>query len=131
MKIRRVTLCGLIAGLLMICGPVFAHHGTNASYDTTKHITLTGTVTQFVWANPHMQIYFDVKDEKGNVVHWAGEIPDPPFLAQKAGWTRDSIKSGDQVTITGSPSKAGTPVMVVRRVVLPNGKTLEGGGSER
>ena len=131
MKIRQLPLCGLIAGLLLVCGSAFAHHGTNASYDTTKHITVTGTVTEFVWANPHMQLYFDVKDDKGNVVHWSDEIPDPPYLAQKVGWARDSIKPGDQVTVTGSPSKAGTPVMVLRRVELPNGKALEGGGSER
>lgn len=88
MKIRQMPLCGLIAGLLTAGGPAFAHHGTNASYDITKHITLTGIVTEFVWANPHMQLYFDVKDDKGNVVHWSAEIPDPPYLAQKVGWER-------------------------------------------
>jgi len=128
MRVKQVSFCSLIAGLLMICGSAFAHHGTNASYDISKRVVVTGTVTEFDWANPHMQVYFDAKDEKGNIVHWAGEIPDPPFLAQKIGWTRDSIKVGDQVTITGSPSKAGTPVMVVRQVLLPNGKTLDGGG---
>jgi hypothetical protein len=87
-------------GLLMAAFPILAHHGTNASYDLSKQVTLTGVVTEFVWTNPHCQLFFDVKDDKR------------------------IMKPGDQITITLSPSKAGTPVGVVRKIVLPDGKEL-------
>jgi hypothetical protein len=112
-----------IMAALLVCAPLRAHHGTNASYDLTKQVTLAGTVTEFVWSNPHCQIYFDVKDEKGNIVHWAGETNSPGVLARD-GWSKRLMKPGDQITITVSPAKAGTPVGVVRKIVLPEGKTL-------
>jgi hypothetical protein len=114
----------LMAGVgLMVAFPIFAHHGTNASYDLSKQATLTGVVTEFVWTNPHCQLFFDVKDDKGNVVHWAGETNSPGVL-QQAGWSKRIMKPGDQITITLSPSKAGTPVGVVRKIVLPDGQEL-------
>src|ERR1700740_2638637 len=113
----------LIAASVVICCPLLAHHGTNASYDLTKQVTLAATVTEFVWSNPHCQIYFDVKDEQGNLVHWAGETNSPGVLARD-GWNRKIIKPGDQITITVSPSKANTPVGVVRKIVLSDGKVL-------
>ena len=110
-------------GLLMVAFPIVAHHGTNASYDLSKQVTLSGVVTEFVWTNPHCQLFFDVKDDKGNVVHWAGETNSPGVLSQ-AGWNKRIMKPGDQITITLSPSKAGTPVGVVRKIVLPDGQEL-------
>jgi hypothetical protein len=80
-------------GLLMVCGPVFAHHGTNAEYDSTRPITLKGTVTEFEFANPHAQIYFDVKDDAGNVMHWACETGSPGRLI-RTGWTRNALLPG-------------------------------------
>jgi hypothetical protein len=127
MKTKIVMSFALTVGLLILCGSVSAHHGTNASYDISKQITKTGTVTQFVWSNPHCQIYFDVKDDAGNIVHWAGEIASTPYQAKKLGWTRDIMKPGDQITITGSPSRAGTPAMVVRKIVLSDGRVLGDG----
>src|SRR6202007_1967106 len=73
MKGKPLTLFALAAGLLAFCGPVVAHHGSQG-YDFTKRITLKGTVSQFVWANPHCQIYLDAKDETGKVVNWAVEL---------------------------------------------------------
>lgn len=102
---------------------LFAHHGTNISYDHANPVTLTGTVTEFVWQNPHTQVYFDVKDAKGGVVHWAGEMNSPGVLTRQEGWTKRTLKAGDEVTITLFPSKAGTPVGVVNKVVA-NGKTI-------
>jgi hypothetical protein len=115
----------LLASLLMVCSPLFAHHGSNASYDIKKKITMTGTVTEFVWSNPHSQIYFDVKDDKGNVVNWGAE-GDSPFHLVKDGWTKDVLKPGDQVTITVCPSKAGTPRGLLAKVVLADGRVLNG-----
>jgi hypothetical protein len=110
----------VILGLLAICGPTFAHHG-NAAYDEKNPITVKGTVTEFAWENPHVQIYFDVKDDKGSVTHWSVETLSPGKLV-RAGWTKDALKSGDGVTITVDPAKSGAPVGFLRKLVLDNGK---------
>jgi hypothetical protein len=115
----------VLTSLLMACSPLFAHHGSRASYEVNKQITMTGTVTEFVWANPHSQIYFNVKDEKGNVINWGAE-GDTPLHLVKDGWTRDILKPGDQVTITVCPSKAGTPRGLLAKVVLADGRVLNG-----
>ena len=121
---RIVSETWLVAvSLLAFSSVAWAHHGTGASYDLDKEITLTGTVTEFNWANPHTQIYFDVKDETGNVIHWAAENSSPGVLG-KAGWSRTSLKPGDQITIIVNPSKAGTPVGVVVKVLRSDGTTL-------
>jgi Family of unknown function (DUF6152) len=114
-----------VAGLLAFSGSVFAHHGTGASYDNSKPTQLKGIVTEFVWANPHAQLYFNVKDAKGNVVEWAGELNSPGVLRQQ-NWTKTTFKAGDEITITVFPSKAGTPVGVVDRgkPIIVNGKEL-------
>jgi hypothetical protein len=115
----------LLAGILIVCSPLFAHHGSRASYDVNKQITMAGTVTEFVWSNPHSQIFFDVKDEKGNVVNWGAEDDTPLHLLRK-GWTKDILKPGDQVTVTLCPSKAGTPRGLLAKLVLANGRVLPG-----
>ena len=117
-----IILC-LAFSLLVLSSPMLSHHGTNISYDHTKPVTLAGTVTEFVWENPHSQVYFDVKDAKGNVVHWAAEMNSPGVLSRQEGWTRKTIKFGDEITITVFPSKAGTPVGVANKIVL-NGKVI-------
>ena len=109
--------------LLMAALPLPAHHGTNISYDHSNPVTLTGTVTEFVWSNPHTQVYFDVKDANGNIVHWAGEMNSPGVLQRQEGWTKRTLKVGDEISITVFPSKAGTPVGVVNKLVV-NGKTI-------
>lgn len=108
-------------GVFLGSGAALAHHGTNASYDPTKEVTLTGVVTKFVFANPHGQLHFDVKDPDGRVVAWGGEMHSIGLL-RRAGWTRDTVKVGDTVTVRGYPSRAGTPFMVVQEVVV-NGKS--------
>jgi len=117
----RAGVISLLAGLLFACVPVLAHHGTYASYDPEKLVTLTGTVTEFLWTNPHSQIHFDVKGADGKVVNWGGELHSIAQLL-KSGWSRNLIKPGDEVTVTGHPSKAGAPYMVVTIVKLANGK---------
>ena len=103
--------------------PVFAHHG-NAAYDETKEVTLKGTVTEFDWANPHAQIYFDVKDAKGNVAHWGCETLSPGKLV-RAGWSKDAVKPGDQITITLVAAKNGAPVGFLHKLTIDNtGKQL-------
>ena len=111
---------------LALATAAFAHHGTNASYDMDHLITMKGTVTEFLWINPHCQLYFDVKDDKGNVVHWGGETNSPGVLLRSS-WSKKILKPGDEITITVHPSRAGAPVGVIQRIVLPDGKILERG----
>src|SRR5450755_2250959 len=87
---------------------VYAHHG-NSAYDETARVSIKGTVTEFIWTNPHSQIYLDVKDPSGKIVKWGVETNSPGILG-RAGWTRRSIKPGDQVTIILCPAKNGQPV---------------------
>jgi hypothetical protein len=121
MKSRLSTSFVLVAGLLALCGPAFAHHGSSISYDLKKTIVLKGTVTEFVWSNPHAQIYFDAKDAQGNVKHWGGETFAPSTLT-RTGWTKKTLKPGDEITITVFPSKAGSSFGLVSSVVLADGQ---------
>lgn len=116
-----------LAALILSVGlaglPASAHHGTNTEYDAEHPLVFHATVTEFEFANPHIQIYFDVKDDKGKVVHWGVEGPSPGRLI-RMGWSRDEIKAGDQITITVEPARSGAPVGAIRKVVLPSGKEL-------
>jgi hypothetical protein len=116
----------VIVGLL-VCVPLLAHHGTG-TYDSTKSVTLSGTVTEFAFTNPHAALYFDVKDAQGKIVNWAIEMNSPGILT-RAGWTKRTFKAGDQITITVRPAKAGTPVGLINRAqpVMVNGKQVLSG----
>lgn len=113
----------IVFGLLVISISALAHHGTSVSYDETKKITFKGTVTEFLFKNPHIQIYFDVKDERGDVQHWAAECGGVYYWSS-FGFKRNSLKPGDQITITVSPSRAGTPLGVLYKLVMPDGKVM-------
>ena len=126
MKRRLVTSFGFAVGLLFICVPVFAHHG-GSEYDTQNLLTLKGTVTEFLWENPHCQVFLDVTNaDSGKVVNWGIETLAPAVL-KRAGWSPRTLHHGDQVTITIAPSKKGNPIGMIRKVVLPDGKELTGG----
>ena len=113
----------LVAAILFTAlAPLWAHHG-NAAYDDKNPITIKGTVTEFSWTNPHVQIYLDVKDDKGNVAHWSVETYSPGKLI-RAGWTKDVIKPGDVVSINLIPAKNGAPVGFLHKMTLANGKVL-------
>jgi len=106
----------------MVSPPLFGHHG-NAAYDDKAPVTIKGTVTDYLWVNPHVQVVLDVKNDQGEIVHWACETVSPS-KAFRSGWTRDSLKAGDQITITVFPAKSHAPVGYIRKVVLANGKEL-------
>jgi Family of unknown function (DUF6152) len=108
--------------LLMTVVPILAHHGT-ATFDTDKEITLKGTVTEWIWANPHCFLKFDAKDDTGTVRNWAVETGNPTDMSTR-GWRRNSFKFGDQISVTIQPVKNGAPVGRMRKVVLANGETL-------
>jgi len=113
-------------GLSIFSLPLFAHHGDTA-YDMGKSVTLKGTVSQYVWANPHCILLFDVTDDRGQMVPWSAETENPSSMVHY-GWTKDSIKPGEQVTITVIPAKNGKPIGRILEVVLPNGQKLAGRG---
>lgn len=109
-------------GLFMFCIPVGAHHG-NAEFAMTQSVSLQATVTDFMWTNPHIVIYFDAKNENGQVQHWSCEASAPPHL-HRSGWTRESLKPGDHVTVVAHPAKNGQPVGILMKVVLADGQEL-------
>jgi len=115
---------GLLAlyALLLLSAPAAAHHGT-ASFDTGKDLTLKGTVTEWIWANPHCFLKFDAMDDTGTVRNWAVEVSNPTDMT-KRGWARSSFKIGDAVTVSLQPVKNGAPIGRLRSVVLPDGSTL-------
>ena len=119
----RLILVTMI--LLAFAGTVSAHHGS-ASYDMTKSVTVKGTVTDFQFVNPHVLIYMDVKDESGNVTKWAGELTSPNRLV-RLGWTKSTLKVGDEVTMTGATSKSGAPRMWATKVSNASGVLKVGG----
>ena len=104
--------------------PLLAHHG-NAAYDTAKIITLKGTVTQWYWANPHCVLRLDVTDDRGQVVQWAAETENPSSMIHY-GWTKQSLKPGDQVTVNVIQVKNGNPVGRIIEVILSDGQKLAG-----
>ena len=127
MKFKLAACAALIAGVLLVSGPAWAHHG-NSAYDEQHWITISGTVTEFVWANPHCQIFLDVKDDKGAVVNWAIESQSPGIL-RRNNWTRTSVKAGDQIAITLAPAKNGAPVGFsgnqTGKIVFADGRVLK------
>jgi hypothetical protein len=122
MKIKGPACAALVAVLLLGSSAVFAHHSPS-QYDTSKTTTVIGTVTEFQWMNPHAEIKMTVKDDGGNSEEWSIECP-PPNLLHRAGWTKDSIKAGDQITVSGNAAKNGHKVIRSEKVVLPNGQVL-------
>ena len=116
----------LIAAVIALCAsvPMFAHHGAS-EYDTSKVTTvLGGTVTRFDFINPHIGIYWETKDDQGNVQKWFAEGTTPNILYRN-GWNKDSLKPGDQLKeVSGNQCKNGNPCMRLRKIALANGQEL-------
>jgi hypothetical protein len=126
---KRATLGLVIASLLMAAVPVMAHHSFAAEYDSTKPIEFKGTVTKIEWANPHIYYYVDVKDKDGKVINYAVEGGTPGQLYRQ-GWRKDSLKVGDEVTVSGFRAKDGSNHVNGRKVTLPGGKRVFGGSAD-
>lgn len=118
-----MSILFVLVGVCAVSTPVFAHHG-NASYDFEKTVTLKGTVTQWLWSNPHCLLKFDVTDEKGTVQHWITEASSPVDML-RIGWTSNALKPGDEITIDVMPSKNGIPVGRIRQVTQSDGTVLK------
>lgn len=126
-----VVLLMAIGLLIIVSTPALAHHGTAISYDLSKLVTVKGVVVKYAWANPHSQLYFDVKDEKGNIEHWSAEMNAPGNL-ERAGFSRTTMlnffKPGLEVTVSGFRSKFGAPVVVFSKAVLDDGREFKSQG---
>jgi len=109
MNSKRFSVLVLAVGLLSVV-PMFAHHAQTL-YDRESSVTVEGTVTKMEWTNPHIFLFFDVKDEKGNIENWGTEFSSPVTLRRNYGWSKDTFKPGDRITVTGNPRKDGTRML--------------------
>ena len=116
MRNKLMSVLLLVFGCLVLSAPVLAHHG-GAAYDMENLTTVKGTVIDFQFVNPHAQVVFDVKDDKGSVEKWIGETNSATALYRQ-GWTKTSVKPGDQVTAIGWRSKNGTPTLHLQRLIV-------------
>ena len=130
MRSKVTAVLALAIAMVTLCVPLFAHHGT-AAFENDKKVTVKGTVTEWLWSNPHCLLQFDVRGDDGKVVHWVGETQNPVSMTN-VGWSKAAIKAGDEVTVTILQVKNGLPLGRVVSVALPNGKTLiSGEGASR
>jgi hypothetical protein len=123
-QMKNMRLAALIGamGLLLFCGPALAHHG-RSNYDMTATVTVKGVVTDFQWVNPHALILVDVTGEDGKVEKWVGETNSPNTLSRQ-GWSRNTVKVGDQVTLLGRRVKGGGYYINFSKIVFADGKEL-------
>jgi hypothetical protein len=108
LKSKMIVVVAAALSFLMFSGSAMAHHGV-AGYDMTKTITVHGTVSKFDWSNPHVVVYVDAKNEGGEMQHWTIEFASPVHMV-RAGWSKNSMKTGDDITIDTHPSRNGAPV---------------------
>jgi hypothetical protein len=111
------------AGALLISGSAFAHHGRGLIYDTKKETTVKGTVTEYLWRNPHVEIGLEAVDAKAVPRQWLIEASSAGVLAQK-GWSKRSIKPGEVVTVTFHPGVKGAATGDLMKVVFADGREL-------
>lgn len=127
MKIGSVVSLAVLAMLVAVM-PVSAHHSFAAEFDSTRPVTLKGTVTKLEWTNPHARFYVDVKDESGNVANWEFELGSPNALVRR-GWTRNSLKPGDSITVEGYLAKDGSKLVNASQLTLADGRKVFAGSS--
>jgi uncharacterized protein DUF6152 len=123
MKMKLAPVLLLIVGFLASACPLLAHHG-NASYDTSKSVTINGTVTEYIWANPHVFLRVEAKDENGNTVPWVIEGQNAVTQAS-AGWTKSMFKPGDQVMIEATPARNDRKIARFKGRIVINGKEFK------
>ena len=125
---RTVSCIGLV--LLMCAAAAWAHHSFSPVYDAKRSTTVSGVVTEFRFVNPHAMLTVDVKDDAGKLVKWTVEFPGQLNLAEN-GWTKESLKPGDQITVTGNPTHVVSQQMAFVRIVKADGSELLRGSAQR
>ena len=120
MRAPALTAAALI---LAASATMFAHHGT-AAFDVSKMVTVEGKITDFQYVNPHVQVFFEGKNEKGEMAMWQGELTAPNKLT-RAGWNKNTLKPGDSVIVTGNVTKNGANTMWIRKMIGPKGEPMQ------
>ena len=123
MKSNIVVTVSMCFVALIFAVPVAAHHSAFA-FDTDNTLIVEGTVTEWFWANPHCLLKFDVTSDSGEVIQWVTETQAPANMID-AGWRKNDLKPGDEVTVTVQPAKNGNPVGRIVRVEFADGRTLD------
>ena len=113
----------IIFAALFVSSPILAHHG-ETNYDTDKLVTVKATVTNFEFINPHVQIYLEAKNDKGEIEKWTCEARSPAMLVRNGGWDKATLKPGDVITATGFRAKNGTNILRLKKIVLADGTEL-------
>jgi hypothetical protein len=123
---KRVFLVFVLSGIALAAVPMLAHHGSAVSYDIDiKSLkTMKGTVTEWVWKNPHCYVIYEVKGSDGKTVLWTAETSSTSSMRGEFGWSPTTLKAGDEITVSVLPSKVGTPAGLLYKVVDSNGKVL-------
>jgi hypothetical protein len=127
LKVQRLFCVALfISAVVVLFSNVSLAHHSQAGFETPdKAIPLKGTVVEFRWRNPHILIFWDVKDDSGKVVRWVGELGSISS-ASAGGLTKDSLKPGDEISLMAIPSRAGTPQSIISKLVKADGTVLVG-----
>ena len=115
MRMQSGSVLAIILMMMTMVLPSFAHHG-NAAYDTTKTVTVRGTITEFQFINPHVLVFFEAKNDKGDIEKWQGELTSPNHL-MRTGWSRETLKPGDHVTFRGLRAKSGATTLWITKQV--------------
>jgi Family of unknown function (DUF6152) len=121
----KTNILARIVGMsfaLIVSTSALAHHGT-AAYDTKNVVTVKGVMTEFRYINPHVQLFFEVKNDKGNVEKWQAELTAPNKLS-RAGWDKNTLKQGDSITASGYVSKNDPHTMWINKLIGPTGEPL-------
>lgn len=128
MKTKLLAVLAASVALLTVSGQMFAHHG-GAQYDAKHPVTISGTVTEYMFTNPHVQIHFDVTGENGSVEKWVAETASPQRLFG-FGWNAKTLKAGDKITVTGAPLKDGNKIVTIIKLTGGNAPVLTQGAAE-
>lgn len=128
MSATTIRVWWVVIGVLMAASSALAHHSFAAEYDSSKPVSIVGTVTKVEWTNPHARFYLDTKESDGSTSNWAFELGSPNLLI-RYGFTKDTLKIGAEVTVEGFQAKDASKVANTKTVKLPDGKVMSAGSA--
>jgi hypothetical protein len=126
MRNKPIIYLAAVTAFFLISPAMFGHHGVS-DYDMANLVTWHGTVTDFLFVNPHALLDFTRINDQGKTEEWQGELQSPNMLSRRGHWTKDTVKAGDQITVVGCPARNGSRTMFLRKVALSNGEEYPGG----